>query len=72
MVEPGTAPVKIKVIRTSQVPRTDQQYRPAGFKAMMGAEAIKELLKCDIEGLSGELREKMKHETRCRSGSYGT
>ncbi len=30
----------------------------------MGAEAIKELLKrVDIEGLSGELREKMKNET---------
>src|SRR5437660_562599 len=42
----------------------DQQYRPAGFKAMMGAEAIKELLKrVDIEGLSTELREKMKNET---------
>ena len=41
----------------------DQQYRPAGFKAMMGAEAIKELLKrVDVETLSGELREKMKHE----------
>src|SRR5207245_742132 len=42
----------------------DQQYRPAGFKAMMGAEAIKELLKrIDVDPLSAELREKMKHET---------
>src|SRR6185312_3784402 len=39
-------------------------YRPAGFKAMMGAEAIKELLKrVEVEALSGELREKMKHES---------
>src|SRR5207244_4028320 len=42
----------------------DQQYRPAGFKAMMGAEAIKELLKrVEVEALSSELREKMKNET---------
>src|SRR5207253_3435763 len=42
----------------------DQQFRPTGFKAMMGAEAIKELLKrVDVESLSGELREKMKHES---------
>src|ERR1019366_7405547 len=42
----------------------DQQYRPAGFKAMMGAEAIKELLKrIEVESLAGELREKMKNET---------
>src|SRR4030081_2194161 len=42
----------------------DQQFRPTGFKAMMGAEAIKELLKrIEVDSLSGELREKMKHET---------
>ncbi|MFZ3340416.1 MAG: DNA-directed RNA polymerase subunit beta', partial [Terriglobales bacterium] len=35
-----------------------------GFKAMMGAEAIKELLKrIEVDGLSVELREKMKTET---------
>ena len=42
----------------------DQQFRPSGFKAMMGAEAIKELLKrVDIDALSVELREKMRNET---------
>ena len=42
----------------------DQQFRPTGFKAMMGAEAIKELLKrIEVDSLSVELREKMKHET---------
>ncbi len=66
VVEPGDAPVKDhEVIKDETKYRElDQQYRPAGFKAMMGAEAIKELLKrVDIEGLSGELREKMKNET---------
>src|SRR3989440_558746 len=66
VVEPGDAPVKDhEVIKDETKYRElDQQYRPAGFKAMMGAEAIKELLKrVDIEGLSAELREKMKNET---------
>src|ERR1700691_40089 len=65
VVEPGDAPVKDKEVIKDETKfrELDQQYRPAGFKAMMGAEAIKELLKrVDIENLSGELREKMKHE----------
>src|SRR5579863_10071798 len=65
VVEPGEAPVKDhEVIKDETKYRElDQQFRPTGFKAMMGAEAIKELLKrVDIEGLSVELREKMKHE----------
>src|SRR5678816_442889 len=66
VVEPGDAPVKDhEVIKDEAKYRElDQQYRPAGFKAMMGAEAIKELLKrVEVEALSGELREKMKHES---------
>src|SRR6195256_2146784 len=66
VVEPGDAPVKDhEVIKDETKYRElDQQYRPAGFKAMMGAEAIKELLKrVEVESLSGELREKMKHES---------
>src|SRR5450432_3872488 len=66
VVEPGDAPVKDhEVIKDeAKFRELDQQFRPAGFKAMMGAEAIKELLKrVDIEGLSVELREKMKHES---------
>src|SRR5229473_1611066 len=65
VVEPGDAPVKDhEVIKDEAKYRElDQQYRPAGFKAMMGAEAIKELLKrVEVDTLSGELREKMRHE----------
>src|SRR5216110_163333 len=65
-VEPGDAPVKEhEVIKDEAKYRElDQQYRPAGFRAMMGAEAIKELLKrVEIDSLSTELREKMRHET---------
>src|SRR5512144_2704499 len=65
-VEPGDAPVKEREVIKDEAKyrELDQQYRPAGFKAMMGAEAIKELLKrVEVESLSGELREKMKHES---------
>src|SRR5881398_1605003 len=65
-IETGDAPVKDhEVIKDEAKYRElDQQFRPTGFKAMMGAEAIKELLKrVEVEGLSTELREKMKHET---------
>src|SRR3981081_420383 len=66
VVEPGDAPVKDREVIKDEAKfrELDQQYRPAGFTAMMGAEAIKELLKrIDIEGLSVELREKMKNES---------
>ena len=66
VVDPGDAPVKEReVIKDeNRFRELDQQYRPSGFKAMMGAEAIKELLKrVNIEELSVEMREKMKAET---------
>ena len=66
VVDPGDAPVKEReVIKDEQRFRElDQQYRVSGFKAMMGAEAIKELLKrVEINELSIELRERMKTET---------
>src|ERR1041385_6723120 len=66
VVEPGDAPVKEREVIKDEAKyrELDQQYRPAGFKAMMGAEAIKELLKrVDTDALSTELREKMKNES---------
>jgi DNA-directed RNA polymerase subunit beta' len=66
VVDPGDAPVKEReVIKDeNRFRELDQQYRPSGFKAMMGAEAIKELLKrVEIQELSIELRERMKTET---------
>jgi DNA-directed RNA polymerase subunit beta' len=66
VVDPGDAPVKEReVIKDeNRFRELDQQYRPSGFKAMMGAEAIKELLKrVEIEELAIELRERMKTET---------
>ena len=66
VVDPGDAPVREREIikDESRFRELDQQFRPSGFKAMMGAEAIKELLKrVSIEELAMELRERMKTET---------
>ncbi len=66
VLDEGEAPVKPHEIIKDEAKyrELDQAHRPSGFKAMMGAEAIKELLKrVDVDGLSVELRDKMKHET---------
>ena len=66
VVDPGDAPVKEREIikDENRFRELDQQFRPTGFKAMMGAEAIKELLKrVNVDELSIELREKMKAES---------
>jgi len=66
VIDPGDAPVKEREIIKDEARfrELDLQYRVSGFKAMMGAEAIKELLKrVEIEELSIELRERMKTET---------
>jgi DNA-directed RNA polymerase subunit beta' len=66
VVDPGDAPVKEREVIKDETKfrELDAQYRPSGFKAMMGAEAIKELLKrVEVTELSIELRERMKTET---------
>jgi DNA-directed RNA polymerase subunit beta' len=66
VIDPGDAPVKEREVIKDETKfrELDDQYRPSGFKAMMGAEAIKELLKrVDVNELSIELRERMKTET---------
>ncbi|WP_348269532.1 DNA-directed RNA polymerase subunit beta' [Edaphobacter paludis] len=66
VVDPGDAPVKEREVIKDETKfrELDAQYRPSGFKAMMGAEAIKELLKrVEVTELAIELRERMKTET---------
>jgi DNA-directed RNA polymerase subunit beta' len=66
VVDPGDAPVKEREVIKDETKfrELDQQFRPTGFKAMMGAEAIKELLKrVDVTELAVELRERMKTES---------
>jgi len=65
VIEPGDAPVKEREVIKDEVKfrELDQQFRATGFKAMMGAEAIKELLKrVDTAELSVSLRDKMVNE----------
>jgi DNA-directed RNA polymerase subunit beta' len=64
VVDPGEVPGlgKGEVISDEKKRQLDQEF-PGKFVAIMGAEGIKELLKkIDIEGLSQEIREKMKTE----------
>ncbi len=73
MVEPGDAPVKEREVIKDEAKfrELDQQYRPAGFKAMMGAEAIKELLKrVEVEALGTRAaREDEERDLAAESGS---
>src|SRR6059036_2818402 len=63
-IDSGEAPLKERELLTEEKFRQLQQEHPGKFVAMMGAEAIKELLKrVDIDELSHELRTKMKSET---------
>jgi DNA-directed RNA polymerase subunit beta' len=62
-IDSGDAPLKERELLTEEKFRQLQQEYPGKFVAMMGAEAIKELLKrVDIDELSKELRIKMKSE----------
>ncbi len=61
VTDPGEAPLKQKELLGEERYRQLQQECPGKFRAGMGAEAIKELLKrMEIEALAEELREKMK------------
>jgi len=63
VIDADEAPVKEKELLTEERYRQLQQEFPGKFRASMGAEAIKELLKrVDIEALAEELREKMKND----------
>ncbi len=65
IIDPGEATglTMGEVISDERKRQLDQEF-PGKFVAMMGAEGIKELLKrLDIEGLSQEIREKMRTET---------
>jgi len=61
VVDPGETPLKEKELLTEERYRELQQQYPGKFRAGMGAEAIKELLKrVDVETLADELRAKMR------------
>jgi DNA-directed RNA polymerase subunit beta' len=61
VIDPGEAPLNEKELLTEERYRQLQAEFPGKFRAGMGAEAIKELLKAvDIEALAEDLRERMK------------
>jgi DNA-directed RNA polymerase subunit beta' len=64
VVEPGGTELKPnELLNEDQFRKAREEYGAAAFRAQMGAEAIKELLKrVAIETLAVELREKMKTE----------
>src|SRR6187401_907273 len=64
VIDAGDAPLKDKEVLNEEKYRQLMDEHAGKFTAMMGAEAIKQLLKqLDIEELSIELRHKMKTET---------
>ena len=64
VIDAGDAPVKVKELLAEDRYRALIQEHPGKFRAMMGAEAIKELLKrVNVEEMSDELRIAMKTET---------
>ncbi len=64
VIDAGEAPVKPGELLNEEKYRALIQEFPGKFRAMMGAEAIKELLKrVDIEEVADELRAAMKTET---------
>jgi DNA-directed RNA polymerase subunit beta' len=63
VIDPGEAPVKEKEILNEDRYRELQQEFAGRFRAGMGAEAIKELLKrVEIDALAEELRDKMRKD----------
>ena len=63
VLDPGEAPLKEKQLLAEEDYRKLHQEYSGKFTAMMGAEAIRELLKrVHVEQLCGEMREKMKVE----------
>lgn len=64
VLDPGDAPLKEKELLTEERFRTLQAEYPGRFEALMGAEAIKELLKIvDVDALGIDLRFRMRNET---------
>jgi DNA-directed RNA polymerase subunit beta' len=63
VVDPGEAPLKERELLNDDRYRELQQQFPGKFRAGMGAEAIKELLKrVDVDDLAEKLRELMKSD----------
>jgi DNA-directed RNA polymerase subunit beta' len=64
VIDPGETDLKEKQLLTEEQYRQERERLGFKFKAQMGAEAIKEMLRrVSVERLAEELREKMRNET---------
>ncbi|HEX5215482.1 MAG TPA: DNA-directed RNA polymerase subunit beta', partial [Vicinamibacterales bacterium] len=64
VVDSGESDLKDKQLLTEDQYRQERERWGVKFKAQMGAEAIKEMLRrVNVERLAEEMREKMRHET---------
>ncbi len=64
VIDAGDTDLKEKQLLTEEQFRQERERLGFKFKAQMGAEAIKEMLRrVNVERLAAELREKMRHET---------
>ena len=62
VTEPGDTPLKHQQVLTEEEYRQAYESYGAAFQAMMGAEAVKELLaRMDMNAIAGELREELKN-----------
>ncbi|QQE10490.1 DNA-directed RNA polymerase subunit beta' [Planctomycetota bacterium] len=62
VTEPGDTPLKPQQVLTEEEYRQAYESYGAGFQAMMGAEAVKELLsRMDLNAVAGELRNELKN-----------
>ena len=64
VIDPGDTDLKEKQLLTEEQYRQERERWGVKFKAQMGAEAIKEMLRrVNVERLAEEMREKMRNET---------
>ncbi len=64
VIDPGDSDLKDRQLLTEEQYRQERERWGQKFKAQMGAEAIKEMLRrVNVERLAEELREKMRNET---------
>ena len=64
VIDPGETDLKDKQLLTEEQYRQEREKSGVKFKAQMGAEAIKELLRrVNVDRLAEELRERMRNET---------
>jgi DNA-directed RNA polymerase subunit beta' len=64
VIDAGDTDLKEKQLLTEEQFRQERERLGFKFKAQMGAEAIKEMLRrVNVERLAAELRDKMRHET---------